>query len=194
MRRFNDTKNYDYLNSTLIPVEGVTDTSGSVVFKLEVKDDLKKDYQGVITLISSIPISDVKGEGSVREEITKVPYTILVPSGKTGSLVLTSKPKSLDFPSGSVAPLTVKVTLDDLSGKFVPGKTIVYEILDSSGQQAAGVFKPGSVSGNGQSSAADGTLDIKVEPAKAATKTETFTLKVTTDDSNELTVPVKMTK
>lgn len=194
MRRFNDTKNFSYLTNNPDIVEGVTDTQGSVCFKLEVKEDLTKDYQGVITLISSIPISDEKGEGSVREEITKVPYTILVPSGKTGSLVLTSSPQSLDFASGVTTAKTVKVTLNDLSGKFVPNKTIAYEILDSNDQPATGVFKSVSVSGNGQSSAADGTLDIKVEPAQAATKTETYTLKVTTDDSNELTVPVKMNK
>ncbi|WP_299223908.1 DUF2589 domain-containing protein [uncultured Psychroserpens sp.] len=193
MRRFKNSKiKFDSTASPVTQITGVTDTSGVVVFELVLEEGLTKDQQGNITVTSYIPISDGEGESSVREEITNVPYTILIPDDKGGSLVLTSDKSTLNLNSTTTSE-TIKVTVKDLEGNTVDGEKVAFEILgDTANDDPAASFKATSISGTKTSGNNNGTFDVKIETI-ATPATGNYTLKLKNDSSNELKIPVTVT-
>lgn len=123
--------NLNAVNGGIAKISGVTDTSGSVVFQLELMDTIDKDLQGTITVISYVPISDGHGKDSTRTEVSKVPYTILIPSEKQGSLILTPDKTAINLTSKPSE--TVVITVTDITGTIVPSEDVTYEIFDSNG-------------------------------------------------------------
>ncbi|WP_052461221.1 DUF2589 domain-containing protein [Psychroserpens mesophilus] len=186
VRRFNEIKTYEYLANNTDKVEAVTDESGSVVFQLVLKEKLNEDQQGSITVISSIPISDVKGEASFKEEITKVPYTILIPSEKTGSIILSSPEKSGFTLTSTSLTKTVGVSIKDNEGNPVsPDIDVDYEIYDSSKNLATTAFKKDSENKTSVSGASDFKVELQTPIVKG-----TYNLKISTEGSTPLQIPI----
>lgn len=164
---------------------GVTDTSGSVVFQFELQDNIKEDMQGTITVTSYVPISDGQGEGSVRLEVTKVPYTILIPSEKQGSIVLDSATTSIDLTTPTSK--TVDVTVKDIAGAAVSGEDVTYEIFDSSGNLATTT----TFTTVTETKASDSTGNVSFVITKAGGAVSgSYTLTITNDSSNVLNIPI----
>lgn len=166
-------------------ITGVTDTSGSVVFQMELMDNIKEDMQGTITVTSYVPVSDGQGEGSVRLEVTKVPYTILIPSEKQGSIVLGSTTTSIDL--STTPSKNVDVTVKDIAGAVASGEDVTYEIFDSNGNLAT--IATFTVVTETKASDVNGNVSFVITKGGSPVS-GSYTLTITNDSSNVLNIPI----
>ena len=194
LRRFKDS----YSNfSAPVPTsngnkrDGVTDSSGSIVFQLILKDNLTEDKQGSIVVTSYIPISDAKGADSVRQEITNVPYTILVPTENQGSLKLDSGQKNGISLDATTTSKKVTVTVKDLEGKAVDGEPIAFNIFDDNGVPTSD-FKTPDLSNSPISSNSNGEVEVTVE-IKTSPKTPVGTYSLRFENNSSNTLPISIT-